>query len=125
MFAPAKMKWKGEDIVIPPHQIMTAIAAVEEHITIAELARYAQRRGTTPFARVAQGFVAALAVVGREVDPREVYQGLLKGSEDEIGTSVMRLLALMSPSEDVVGNAESPERRLTPGAGRPSKRRSK
>jgi len=129
MFQPARLKWKGDIIEIPPDRVMTAIAAVEEHLTIHELIRYAER-GTQPFSKMAQGFSAALRTVGVRVSPEDVYRAMVKGSSDDIMGHMSALLALMGPPEDIdLGKAEALAKvdppASTRGEGRRSKRRTR
>lgn len=126
MFKPAKMQWKGETILIGTPTIMLAVAAAEEHLTIHELMRFAQRR-TQPFARISMAFTAALSVAGHTVEPTDVYRSLVQGDPDDVMQAVSRLLAMMEPPEEVTqGNGEAPRpgaKKSTAGDKRRSRRR--
>lgn len=112
MFAPVELKWRDEVAKIPPGKILGAIACVEEHVTLSELATEAQT-GRLRMVRVARAFGSVLRYAGLQVTDDEVYTELYGGNPEEakqrIFDSIMLLMTLMVPPGAVAqGNASAP-----------------
>jgi hypothetical protein len=80
--------------------VLGAVAVVEEHLTMAELAQEAQS-GRMRLARLSRAFGALLRYAGARISDDEVYTGLFEGDpaavKERIVTGVNTLMALMVP----------------------------
>jgi hypothetical protein len=100
MFAPVELTWADQSYVIPPDRVLGAVAVVEEHLTMAELAQEAQT-GRMRLARLSRAFGALLRYAGGRITDDEVYAGIFEGDpgavRERIVTGVNTLMALMVP----------------------------
>jgi hypothetical protein len=100
MFAPVELMWADQTYVILPDRILGAVAVVEEHLTMAELAQEAQS-GRMRLARLSRAFGALLRYAGARITDDEVYTGLFEGDpiavRERIIMGVNTLMALMVP----------------------------
>jgi hypothetical protein len=100
MFAPVELSWADQTYVIPPDRVLGAVAVVEEHLTMAELAQEAQN-GRLRLARLSRAFGALLRYAGARITDDEVYAGIFEGDpktvKERIVTGVNTLMALMVP----------------------------
>lgn len=112
MFEPVTLTWDGKDYEVAPDRVMKVIAAIEEHVTLAELASPRTLRMTA----VAAGYHAALRQAGvRNVATEDVYRALFRRRRGQVGIqeAVAGLLSIMVPptaagedEEDDEGNGE-------------------
>lgn len=106
-FQDVELVWKGRKFRVPSKQVMGMIAKIEDHVTMTELARFqAERGGALPFAKLANGFSAAIEYAGGEAPADEVYLALCGGGDSleegkAVALAVRDLLALMTPPEAV------------------------
>jgi hypothetical protein len=110
-FDDVTLEWNGKPFTIKANKRMEAIARIEEHVTLAELARFWQR-GTAPQARLAKAFAAVLQSAGATVTDEEVYIGMMPGGEsnpEAVHASIQLLIAMMLPPETM--------RKMTNGSG--------
>jgi hypothetical protein len=100
MFAPVELTWADQTYTIPPDRVLGAVAVVEEHLTMAELAQEAQT-GRMRIARLSRAFGALLRYAGARISDDEVYTGMFEGGpgtiRDRIIAGVNTLMALMVP----------------------------
>jgi len=104
-------------------QIMKAIAAIEDHVTISELTEGSQT-GKLPLAKLASAFAAVLRQAGARVSDAEVYADMWRGGGDidKITEAITSLLTMMMPPEtmrelnasDAEGDADNGEGKATP-----------
>jgi hypothetical protein len=116
--------WGGKTYVIPAARLLGLIAAVEEHLTIAELITNSTLR-RMPLARIAQAYAVLLRAAGVTgakgamlITGDEVYTGMFKAGDSAIATAVtaietaetaiIGLLGLMLPPEDVPPEPATP-----------------
>lgn len=102
MFKEIEIVWFDQTFIIPPDRVLRAIAVVEEHLTIGDLARESQT-GTLRLARMASAWGALLRFCGSRITDDEVYVSLFAGDDAEVRArmfdSVSTLLALMVPPQ--------------------------
>lgn len=107
-FQDFQLSWRGRSYTIPANKMMQVIARIEDHITLGELAKFQQDKGTLPFAKLSNAFAEVINFAGGQVDAQDVYSGLCGGgAEDEqkiVGTAVSALLLMMTPP-DVIAKA--------------------
>jgi hypothetical protein len=100
IFQPFEILWRDETYTVPPEKILAAIAIVEEHMTIADLARDSQS-GSFRMSRVARAWGALLRFCGSRVTDEDVYGELFQGDSDtmrkRLVDSVGALLTLLVP----------------------------
>ena len=98
MFQPITVSWKAESYTIPPDGVLRAIAAIEDVITLGELARDSET-GTIRFTRIAKAWGALLRHLGSKVSDDDVYAELFSGNlvevKERISLSVSTLIAMM------------------------------
>lgn len=102
IFKEVKLQWNGRDYVIPPDNVLMAIAKVEDILTLGELSR-AMVKNTIPTGKLAQAFGAILRHAGANVTDDEVYAGMF-GSGDRAraaSSAVSTLLVLMIPPAEL------------------------
>lgn len=97
--------WKGRKYFVPSNRVMGMIARIEDHVTMQELARFqAERNGALPFAKLANGFSAAIEYAGGNAPADEVYLTLCGAGETleegaAVAMAVRDMLNLMTPPE--------------------------
>ena len=79
---------------------MRVIAIVENHITLADLQRFAEEN-SVPLARVSMAYGAVLRFAGAKARDDEVYASLFKSAEmgKRVARAISDLLLLMVPPE--------------------------
>lgn len=91
--------WKGVDFTIHARQVLGAIAACEEVLTLHELLMFA-KRGTAPQARLAKAYGTVLRYAGAKVTDDEIYQASVIGTDGaKMRASIEGLISLMIPKE--------------------------
>jgi hypothetical protein len=127
-FQDYEIGWNGRNYVIPSDQLLSVIAAMEEHITLSELTA---RRGI-PLGRLSQAYAVVLrrlAVRGADgkllITDREVYTGMFNGGDlsGKVMAAVEGLIGLMIPPEDHEAEQAAPGK--SRGLSRSSKRSTK
>ena len=115
VFDDIEMDWKGVTYTLKgDSQIMRALAAVEDHITIGELVA-GQQKGSLPLAKISAAYAAMLRQAGaRQITDAEVYAGMWEDgfSQEHIHEAINALLATMMPPgaiEEEEGNAPAPK----------------
>lgn len=120
IFEDVTLKWgeadrdgKRKEYKIPSNKIMMAIAAIEQHITLAELGSIISTKHM-PVAKVACAYGALLRYAGCQVTDEEVYGDLFSKTNSGLDTGamvgiVMGLLALMIPPSSFKATAEEVE----------------
>lgn len=105
MFTPVRFEFDGVPYVIPAHRVLMAIAAVEEHLTIHELATFMARK-TAPSARTAQAYAALIQFAGGEVTADRVWESMFTGDRrTKVQDALAVLLMMLTPPPGDVGNA--------------------
>ena len=133
-FQPIDLVWNGKTYTIPANRMLGAIARIEEHLTLSELADQQgggkSVRVRVPLVKLSMAFAAVLEYAGAKgVDAEEVYCSIFEGG-DTAGvaqTSVMALLQMMAPPESIVaggGAAATPGKRVSKPSRRPTSKRS-
>lgn len=101
-FEEVRLSWNGKDLVIPPNDVLRAIAKVEDVLTLGDLAGFTTK-GRLPLAKLAQSFGILLRHAGAQVSDDEVYNGMFTGGGRELQrrafAAVAALQALMVPPE--------------------------
>lgn len=129
IFDDVELSWNGVPYRLSGDtQIMRALAAVEDHVTISELAN-GQQDGHIPLAKLASAYAAVLRQAGCRVSDAEVYMGMWKGGVDtaRITEAISGLLGMMIPpnaipeEEGDEGNDPAPKK----GASKSSSQRTK
>ncbi len=102
MFIPVELVWKDHTYTILPDRVLGAIAVIEGHLTMSELAQEAQS-GHLRLARLSRTFGALLRYAGSRVTDDEIYAELFRGEPGEVRQriidSVNILMALMVPPD--------------------------
>lgn len=95
MFNPVKLTWGGKEYVIPPDQVLRAIAIAEEIVTVNELV---QMRVTlnVKFQVIAKAYASLLRFAGaKDVTDEQVFCSLFPSKGNVIGNAFATLDALM------------------------------
>lgn len=104
IFTPVELEWKGATYTVAPHRVMGLIAAIEDVITLHEMAVFMQR-SSLPTARMATAMAAALRYAGCRVTGDDVYELVIsdpvKGGR--IVAAVMRIMRLTMPERARAG----------------------
>lgn len=115
---PVTIKWKGEGYKIPPNEIISLIAQVENVLTLYELQNFALK-GTLPQAKIAKAYTIVLNWVGVSVSELDVYYEMFPQEDEEdevtdVATAIKGLMVLMTPPERLrnklanSGNSKAP-----------------
>lgn len=120
-FEDVRIGWNSNTYVVPADRVMGAIAAIEEVVTLKELAEYAQRQ-TMPMAKLSMAYGSLLRYAGANVRDEEVYRAMYGGDSGPIVSSIQTLLFLMVPV-DLRQTVAKPGKHK--GAASPSSRRTK
>jgi len=103
-FEPIELEWRGVTYALKGDgKIMRALAAVEDHITLAELAA-GQERGTIPLAKLSRAYAELLRQAGcRVVSDADVYAGMWSGgvNHEAIQEAINSLLMMMMPPDAI------------------------
>lgn len=103
VFRDVTIEWEGVPYVIPSDGMFGAIMSIEQHITLIELHRMANKSAAFRMSQVAAGYHALLEYAGaKNLTVEEVYAGMFRGDhvQANILQSVMSLLQLMVPPRD-------------------------
>ena len=97
-FKEFRFTWAGTERVIPSDKVMSAIARVEEHVTLPELSQMAQGRGPKMMA-LSQALWELLNMTGQPVPLDEVYAGLFTDNKtaQQVSALATVLIMLMVP----------------------------
>jgi hypothetical protein len=134
-FRDYEIGWKGQSYVIPSNQLLLVIAAVEEHITLAEMFSNSARR-RLPMVKISAAYATILRAAGVKgadgrspITEEDVYLGMFAGEGNaiektggalvEASAALQGLLGLMVPPEDM------PKEIAAPGKRQPAPRRSR
>lgn len=101
-----------KDYPIPPEKIFGAIATVEEHVTLKELAEGVARTGKVSLTRIALAYAAVLKYAGaKNVTPDQVYVSMFNQGvgEKAVISALNGLLGLMIPPAAVEAAAKKVE----------------
>lgn len=102
VFEDVKLSWAGKGYTIPANRMLEAIARIEDHVTLVEITRHFQQRGSVPLARLALAFHAVLEFAGADARIRadDVYAGMFAGSDEQVAAlgAVTTLLGMMVPA---------------------------
>lgn len=99
IFKTITLTWAGKEYVIPPTQVLRAIAIVENEITLHELFQY-QSRGTAPISKLSTAFANVLRYAGAKVTDDEVYAAMFKGDQSlSASAAISALLFMMIPPD--------------------------
>ena len=126
IFEDVKLGWNGAQYVIPAHRVLGAVAAIEEHLTAAELV-IAMQRGKPPFGKLSQAYAALLSYAGCQgVSAEDLYAGMFdKDVSVRVLAAVNALYLLMMPPAAVAGLTRDANRGKPQAASKPSKRSTK
>ena len=117
IFDDIELEWNGVPYTLSgDDQIMKVLAAVEDHITIAELSR-GQQDGKVPLAKLSGAYHVMLRAAGcHGVKVADVYNGMWKGgfNQKKVQEAILSLLAIMVPP-DAVGKQEPRQEKRSPG----------
>jgi hypothetical protein len=118
MFKPISFEFDGVSYVIPAHRVLMAIAVVEVHITIHELALYSERK-TAPSAKIAMAFAALVNFAGGNVTADQVWHSMFQGERrTRVQDALALLLVMLMPGPGDLGNvppvppAPAPRRKM-------------
>jgi hypothetical protein len=134
-FQDYEIGWKGQSYVIPSNHLLLVIAAVEEHITLAEMFSDSARR-RLPMVKISGAYAAILRAAGVKgadgrspITDEDVYLGMFASKGNPIektgaaiavaSAAVQGLLGLMVPPP------EMPKEPAAPGKQQPASRRSR
>lgn len=98
-FNPVEFVWAGSKYVIPAHKVLSAIARVEEVITLHELQRYGNK-GSPPLARIAMAYGTVLRFAGCPVTDVQIYEAMFGAGDakpEDVIESIVTLIAMMVP----------------------------
>jgi hypothetical protein len=135
-FRDYEIGWMGQSYVIPSNHLLLVIAAVEEHITLAEMFTDSARR-RLPMVKISGAYAAILRAAGVKgadgrspITDEDVYLGMFAGKGNPIektgaaiavaSAAVQGLLGLMVPPETM-----PQEPVAVPGKQQPAPRRSR
>ena len=107
-----------QDYPIPPEKIFGAIATVEEHVTLKELADGVARTGKVSMSRIAMAYAAVLKYAGaKDATPEQVYVSMFSHglSDQSVAAAINGLLGLMIPPAAV----EAAGKKLEEETGKP------
>lgn len=111
IFDDVELEWEGVKYTLKGDgQIMKAIAAVEDSLTLAELFQ-GQESGRIPLAKLSMAYAILLRHAGaRQISDAEVYAGMWANGADAsaIQEAITSLLALMMP-QSVLDNIQADE----------------
>lgn len=99
MFNDVGLTWKGETKVIRSGRVLKAIAVIEDVITIDQLASF-KEASKIKLSNLSQAYGAVLRFAGFSVSDDDVYEGIIRGSSDQVALAqqaVMTLLTLLIP----------------------------
>jgi hypothetical protein len=126
MFEKVEISWGDETYIIPPNEVLKAIAVIEEHLTLSDLAISVQT-GSIRLTQLARTWGALLRHCGSRKTDDEIYLSLFNGDDETVRermiTSMQMLMTLMVPPQGEVAAvaAGKPQRRAR-ATGKASKR---
>lgn len=125
VFDDVVFQWAGVPVVIPARNVLGAICACEDVITMHELYEFAER-GTCPQARIACAYGAVLRYAGVKVDNDDVYERALKGAGAvQMNVAIRALIQMMLPKSAKMPKVAPPKGKEKPRRSSSSKRHTK
>jgi hypothetical protein len=125
MFKEIEVVWGNETYVIPPKGVLKAIAVVEEHLTLNDLAISSQT-GDVKLTQLSMAFGALLRHCGSRITDDEIYLSLFRGDDETIRermiTSIQMLMTLMVPPQEEVAAVAGKQQRRARATGKASRR---
>jgi aspartate/methionine/tyrosine aminotransferase len=96
VFRDLAFNWRGKEYKIASDNVMAAIGAVEEHLTLKELMGDLQNRKTIKLVSLSKAYSALLANAGCDVSPEELYKAMFTdGTGEEQKTAALAVQALV------------------------------
>lgn len=130
-FDDVKIKWAGREYTVPSRRMMEAIARIEEHLTLADMAAAAEQR-RMPMAKIAMAFASVLNMVKPEQAPQfeseDIYAKMMTITDAvQVRDLLSSLLGMMVPRSTLLASAGATTEGNAPAAvaSRSSKKRSK
>jgi len=121
IFEPFKLgTWKDRQLVVPGDAVMGCIRAVEQHVTMLDLAK--MRAADNPRGGdLSAGLAAAMRYAGAEVTADELYSTLFDGQDPvailhKMWATLMALETLMIPPEHLRALEEKQRGKVRRGA---------
>lgn len=113
IFQKVTLTWAGKDHVIPPTRLLMAIAAVEEIVSLPELAAM-YFRGPIKFAKLAMAYATLLRFSGAPVTDDEVFKALFPSQPGNILPEAIAkldvLIKMMTPPDVLIDkSAKKPQ----------------
>jgi hypothetical protein len=122
MFRDITLEWSGEKVTIPASRVMGAIAVVEQHLTLPEMAmmhqRYASEGIPPAYTKLSPAYAALLTYAGLPTTPEQVYRGIFQGESATVIDALSMLLILCTPADILEASDPKPQARPQKNAGR-------
>ena len=113
IFDPIELTWNGKTYRIESHNILKAIARVEEHFTLVQLIEQAKTNSVST-SKLAMAYGTVLRFAGAEVTDEEVFEGVLgvgTMKAEDMATHLTTLLSMLLPrSVKALAEAEAQSR---------------
>lgn len=99
VFEPITLTYDGEDYRIPASRVMGAIARVEEHVTLTELATWGSDRAKIRVTKLAAAYGSLLRYAGADITDETAYAYLFADAAGLSGvvTVAQTLMIMMVP----------------------------
>src|SRR4051812_44544491 len=88
IFEDVTFTWLDRDYVLPASRLLKTIAAIEDVLTLAQLARH-QAQGSVPMAKLAQAYGIMLRSAGAPFTDDQVYDGLFADEDGNMQGRIM------------------------------------
>lgn len=96
VFQDLTFKWRGKEYKIASEDVMSAIGAVEEHLTLKELMGDLKDRKTFRMVPLSRAYASLLSHAGCEVTAEEIYKSIfVNGTGEDQKTAYLAIQALV------------------------------
>lgn len=119
-FEAVSITWKGAEYVVPPDRVLALIAAVEDVITLPELAAMGEAR-RPKVAKIAAGYGAWLRFAGCRVTDAEVFSSIYSTAVTPASAMehIAALMSVLMPSDIRKATVEQLEKIVAAQGGLP------
>jgi len=120
VFEPITLTYAGEDFTIPATRVMGAIARIEEHVTLTELATWGSDRAKIRVTKLAAAYGSLMRYAGADVTDDDAYGYLFADAAGLSGvvTVAQTLMVMMIPPSALAAKPVAAKKKPTSNSSR-------
>lgn len=120
VFEPITLTYGGKDYTIPAVRVMGAIARIEEHVTLTELATWGSDRAKIRVTKLASAYGSLLRYAGADITDDDAYGYLFADAAGLSGvvTVAQTLMVMMIPPSALAAKPVAAKKKPTSNSSR-------